>query len=109
MNRRSLALVCLPLGAVIAQGAAFALLWFGSNAAYGSDRGLDEWVEGPLTWIVLGLGGVMAGGLAIAGLYRTLRDSRLWVAISVTCVTYVPILFVASVCTYSLLVVWAVV
>jgi hypothetical protein len=46
--------------------------------------------------------GLGAGGMAVLGLYRVILECRLWLA-TLTMLAYVPVLVVASLCTYSLL------
>jgi len=93
----------LPLVALILQAIAIGLLFVVADAAYGLHRGIAFELERLLTWILLALAGIVAGGITVAGLYRLYLRCRLRVAFPLT-VVYLPPLAVASVATYMLLI-----
>lgn len=97
-------LVVLPVAALLLEAIAFVALWWLADEAYGAPRDVPLAFERPAGRAMFAVGGVVAGALALVGLYRTHRQVRPWIAFPVTLVVYLPLLAVATVASYVLVI-----
>jgi hypothetical protein len=93
--------LALPVIALSVQGLAGLALWLGAGAAYGTDAWLSEPQGRIVSYGVLVLGGLVAGAVLVAGMFRLFRDFRLLPA-AAGLLAYLPGLLVATLCTYTL-------
>ncbi len=93
----------LPPAAIVLPIAAFFSLRTLWAAAYDGAGAVSDTAELPLTFLIMGVGGILAGGLAVAGIYLLLVRSRLWIAIPLIVVLCLPALLCASACCLILL------
>jgi len=79
------------------------LLFLGADAFYGADGRLPAAWGTPLGLTVLALAGLAGGGCSVLGLHRLCLRARLRVAVPIAALICAPLLLVAAVCDYMLL------
>ncbi|MCB9891352.1 MAG: hypothetical protein H6833_06885 [Planctomycetes bacterium] len=94
----------LIVGAIVLVGIACAILDSTLRDAYAirSYRRISAQGEVVATYVALSIGGLLAGSLAVVGLYRLWSRGRARWAIPTTLLLYGPLLLVATACTYVL-------
>ena len=109
MKRRFPWWLTLPVAALLVEGAVPFLLRAVYTCAYGPGGALPEGRELWLSYCCIGMGGLVGGVLAAAGVYFLLARSRLGVWIPMMIFVCLPALLVACVYSYGLLVLLALV
>ncbi len=96
--------VALAASALAVQLVAAGIVALAYGAAYGPSPWMAEGTAVGLSYVMLGVAGIVGGALALGGAYLAILRARASVAIAVVVLLSAPAVLVATVALYGLLV-----